>query len=121
MDTGAVLTHSVLSDPGDTALVGSCPHAGSKCTQGAFTYYPQRKSWMWPEGLLVRGVSLILAPSGNPPLSYLHNGPCSLWPGAPIHGHDISGAFVVRGTWAKMGRTHKRLAFKGRAGSWSWL
>ena len=27
-----------------------------------FTYYPQRKSWMWPQGLLVRGASLILAP-----------------------------------------------------------
>ena len=27
-----------------------------------FTYYPQRNSWMWPQGLLVRGASLILAP-----------------------------------------------------------
>lgn len=35
------LTHSVLSDCGDTVLVGSCPHAGSKCTWGALLTTPR--------------------------------------------------------------------------------
>jgi len=43
VDTGTVLTHSILSDRGDTVLVGSCPHAGSKCTWGTFYLLPPEK------------------------------------------------------------------------------
>lgn len=122
VDTGTVLTHSVLSDCGDTVLVGSCPHAGSKCTRGAFYLLPPEKQLDVASGAAGERGFFDPCPTLGIHLSPTFTvGPCYLWPGAPIHGHSISGAFVMRGTRAKMGRTHKRLEFKGRASSWSCL